>query len=151
MTARASSRSLRLVALAALASVLGGCDWIEAPPTDDALGGMGLPTWSENERYDGEPIPFAAEVIVAENGCAYVEFGRGEMVALWPPGSTLSAPAKLPDGTEVVDGAIVEGLGLVVPFGALPGGAGGYWAHVTGFCHGDVPRALLLREVSEVR
>lgn len=137
--------------VAGLAAAIGGCAWVDPVPTEEALGGMGLPTWSEEETYVGESIPFAAEVVVADNGCAYAEFGRGEMVALWPPGSTLSAPARLPDGTEVVDGAIVEGIGLLVPFGALPGGADGYWAHVTGFCHGDVPRALLLREVSAVR
>lgn len=151
MTAPGSSRLGRYLALAILAAIVVACDWTDSTPTEDALGGMGLPSWSEDEGYAGEAIPFAAEVVVARNGCAYVDFGRGEMLALWPPGSELSAPARLPDGTEVVAGAIVEGVGLVVPFGALPGGANGYWAHVTGFCGGDVPSALLLREVSAVR
>ena len=112
---------------------------------------MGLPTTIEGERYEGERVPFAAELSVAGDGCAYLDFGEGEMLAIWPRGSELSEPVRLADGTELEPGNIVLGLGTIVPFAQLPGGPNGYWAHVTGFCRGDGPRALVLDEVSEVR
>jgi hypothetical protein len=114
-------------------------------------GGMGLPVRIEGEAYDGERLPIAAEVQVGDDGCAYLDFGRGAMLAIWPAGSSLSDPVRLPDGTEVSEGDVVEGLATVVPFGALPGGADGWWAHVTGFCTGDAPRAVVMDEISEVR
>ncbi|HSK94624.1 MAG TPA: hypothetical protein VLA76_11270 [Candidatus Angelobacter sp.] len=112
---------------------------------------MGLPVKVDGERYDGERIPFAAELTVGDDGCAYLDFTRGDMIAIWPTGSELSEPVRLRDGTELADGDIVQGIGTVVAFGALPGGPDGYWAHVTGFCRGQLPQALVVDEVSEVR
>jgi hypothetical protein len=112
---------------------------------------MGLPVKIEGERYVGEPIPFAAELTVAEDGCAYLDYGRGRMLAIWPGGSRLSEPVRLADGTELAPGDIVEGLGTVVPFGALPSWPSGYWGMVAGFCAGQLPEALVVDQVSEVR
>ena len=121
-----------------------------ATPVSDQ-GGMGLPVKIDGEKYNGEPIPFSAELTVGDDGCAYLDFNRGDMLAIWPTGSELSAPVRLPDGTELVAGNIVRGLGTVVAFGALPGQPDGYWGFVTGFCAGEVPQALVVDEVSEVQ
>lgn len=112
---------------------------------------MGLPTKLPDERYLGTTTPFSAELTVAQDGCAYLDFGRGRMVAIWPAGSELSEPARLADGTELAPGDIVQGIGTVVEFEALPDWPDGYWGFVTGFCQGDVAEALVVDEVSEVR
>ena len=90
--------------------VLAACGTLVPSPTDEALGGMGLPTWRTDEVYAGERLPITAEVVVGDDGCAYVDFGRGAMVAIWPPGSTLSSPARLADGTEVRAGSAIEAV-----------------------------------------
>lgn len=131
--------------------VLAACGTLVPSPTDEALGGMGLPTWRTDEVYAGERLPITAEVVVGDDGCAYVDFGRGAMVAIWPPGSTLSSPARLADGTEVRAGSAIEAVATIVPVAALPGGPDGYWSHVTGFCTGDLPAAAVLQEISSVR
>lgn len=114
-------------------------------------GGIGLPAKIDGERYAGEAVPFAAELSVGDEGCVYLDFGEGRMLAIWPTGSDLSDPVRLPDGTEARAGDIVEGVGTLVAFGALPGGVDGYWSHVAGFCRGDVPRALVVDQVNAVR
>lgn len=127
------------------------CVALPTVPSDAGLGGMELPVTIEGERYVGQPIPFAAELSVAADGCVYLDFGDGAMLAIWPRGSEQSEPVRLADGTETQSGDIVEGLGTVVPFAQLPGGPSGYWAHVTGFCTGERPQALVIDRVNEVR
>lgn len=112
---------------------------------------MGLPQQLDGETYPGDRRPISAEVEVAGNGCAYLVVDGTALLAIWPRGSELSQPARLPDGTELSDGDRIEGTGSLVPFGALPGGPDGYWGHVTGFCAGEAPRAVVLDEVSAAR
>jgi hypothetical protein len=152
MTALANSAGRRLALLLPAIGLLVGCGLMQPEPMDvPDEGGMGLPVKNAGEEYEGEPIPFSAELTVSEEGCAYLDFNRGDMLAIWPSGSELSEPVRLADGTELAPGDIVRGLGTVVLFNALPGGPDGYWAFVTGFCAGEIPQALVVDEISEVQ
>lgn len=133
-----------------LALVLAGCSLPGAMPEPNE-GGMGLPQQFDGETYRGDRRPISAEVEVADNGCAYLVVDGTALLAIWPRGSELSQPARLPDGTELSDGDRIEGTGTLLPFGALPGGPDGYWADVTGFCAGEASRAVVLDEVSAAR
>lgn len=112
---------------------------------------MGLPRQLDGERYPGTRGQIDAEVRVADNGCANVVVDGRELLAIWPRGSELSQPVRLPDGTELADGDRFEGVGTVMEARALPGGPDGYWAMVTGFCTGDAPQVVVFDEVSGPR
>jgi hypothetical protein len=110
---------------------------------------MGLPQQLEGEVYPGVRREWSGELTNAANGCDYLVIDGVARLAIWPRGSTLSNPVRLPDGTELADGDQVRGTGSILAAKDLPGGraANGYWAHVTGFCTGDVPEVIVLDEV----
>ncbi|HVM26005.1 MAG TPA: hypothetical protein VM253_11465 [Candidatus Limnocylindrales bacterium] len=112
---------------------------------------MGLPQQLPGEQYPGRAIDVDGQVHVADDGCVYLLGGGPQRLLIWPAGSALSDPVRLPDGTELADGDPIRGSGRVVRHAALPGGRDGYWAHVTGFCDDGNDEALLLDEVSAVR
>ncbi len=112
---------------------------------------MGLPVQLPGESYPGERARLATRLVVGEEGCAYVSVDGQRLVGIWPAGSQWSGPVRLPDGNELVDGDELIGTATVVGFEELPGGPDGWWAHVTGFCAGDAPRAVVFDEVSEAR
>ena len=130
---------LLLVALAAIA----GCE--AAPPAD---GGMGLPQQLAGEHYPGARRHIDGILRVGAEGCAYLAEARETRLAIWPAGSELSAPVRLPDGTELADGAALEATGTTMAAGALPGGPDGYWAMVTGFCDAGMDEVVVLDRVS---
>lgn len=88
---------------------------------------------------------------VAGNGCAYLEIDGVERLAVWPSGSELSRPVRLPDATELEHGDLVRVIGAVVPVALLPGGADGYWGNLTAFCTGDVAEVVVIDTVIEGR
>ena len=136
--------------LLVIAAILAGCAHPISTP-GPGQGGMGLPQQLEGEHYPGIRQPVRGELLVAQNGCVHHAIDGTEMLVVWPRGSSLSDPVRLPDGTELADGTAVEGVGTIIPADRLPGDANGYWAHVTGFCTGDQPMVVVLDEVSEVR
>lgn len=123
-----------------------------ALPGAPGEGGMGLPHQLDGESYPGARGPIDAEVEVADNGCVYLDVDGKELLAIWPRGSELSEPVRLPDETEIADGDRIEGTGTLMDAAALAGGPDGYWAMVTGFCAGDGSRdVVVLDEVSASR
>ena len=121
-----------------------GCASLGTPGA--AQGGMGLPQQLDGEVYPGRRVELVGEVAVASNGCVYLVADGVARLAIWPRGSSLSDPVRLPDGTELGEGDLVTGSGAVMETRSLPGDANGYWAHVTGFCGGDVPEVAVLDE-----
>ncbi len=112
---------------------------------------MGLPQQLPGETYPGARRPVEGAVRVGPEGCAYLVQGRDTRLAIWPAGSELSGPVRLPDGTELSDGARVEGTGATMAADALPGGPDGYWAMVTGFCDAGLGEVVVLDRVSAGR
>ena len=112
---------------------------------------MGLPQQLPGETYGGARADLAGTLGVAENGCVYLETEGVERLLIFPPGSALSEPARLSDGTELHEGDALGGRGVVVPTETLPGGRDGYWASVSGYCAGDVPEAAVFDEISAGR
>lgn len=119
-------------------------------PTD-AQGGMGLPQQLPGESYRGRAAEVTGEVMVGDDGCAYLADGESVRLVIWPAGSELSTPVRLPDGTELRDGDGVGGSARVVRVDALPGGPDGYWAHVTGFCDAGADEVVVFDAVSATR
>ena len=74
---------------------------------------------------------------MAANGCANLEIDGVSRMAVWPAGSELSRPVRLPDGTELEHGDELRLTGTILRAVDLPGGADGYWGSVTGFCETD--------------
>jgi hypothetical protein len=112
---------------------------------------MGLPQQLPGETYPGQRVEVSGELRVARNGCVYLVADEAERLVIWPAGSALADPVRLPDGAELADGDTLRGLGTVIETTALPGGPDGYWAQVTGFCSGDVPEAVVFDEVAADR
>jgi hypothetical protein len=140
--------------MAAVALALPGCGAIApfASPTPvPDEGGMGLPQQLPGESYGGPRRDLAGTLTVAGNGCVYLDDAGTERLVIFPSGSALSNPARLPDGTELRDGDAVRGSGTVLGTEMLPGGPNGYWANVTGYCAGDVPEAVVFDEISADR
>jgi hypothetical protein len=111
---------------------------------------MGLPQKLDGEVYQGLRQELEGEVTMAARGCTYVVVDGVARLAIWPRGTaTHWDPVRLADGTELRDGDQVRGTGSILAAKDLPGGrdANGYWAHVTGFCTGDVPEVIVLDEV----
>ena len=113
----------------------------------DGQGGMGLPQQLAGETYPGPREQLSGELRVGSEGCAYIVIDEVSRLVIWPSGSTLANPVRLPDGSDLSDGQGLRGTGGVIATEALPGGPDGYWAHVTGFCTGDVPEAVVFDEV----
>ena len=121
-----------------------------ASPGDDpgeAEGGFGLPQQLAGETYPGTRRELTGELRVAADGCAYLEIDGVGRLAVWPAGSELSRPVRLPDATELEHGDTVRVTGAVVPTALLPGGADGYWGNLTAFCAGDVPEVVVVDAV----
>lgn len=111
---------------------------------------MGLPQQLPGEHYPGRPAELTGTLHVADDGCVYLLDAAMRLV-IWPSGSALSTPVRLPGGTELSDGDRLRGSGKLVPVGSLPGGADGYWAHVTGFCDDGADEIAVFDEVSADR
>ena len=112
---------------------------------------MGLPQQLPGETYPGDEALFEGALRVADDGCAYLTGPSGARLIIWPAGSALSQPARLPDGTELRDGDRLRARGRVVPVADLPGGRDGYWAHVTGFCDAGAGEVAVFDSVSADR
>lgn len=108
---------------------------------------MGLPTQLAGETYPGPRRELTGSIEVAENGCVYFSDGGVQRLAVFPRGSELSSPVRLPDGSELADGEAVRAIGSLVAADAMPGGPDGYWAMVTGYCSGSAAEVAVLDEV----
>lgn len=82
---------------------------------------MGLPRKLDGEQYAGPRQPIRSHMTVASNGCVQLAVDGAELLAIWPRGSCLSSPVRLPDGTELSDGSAVKGVSTVMAAAALPG------------------------------
>lgn len=112
---------------------------------------MGLPQQLAGETYAGARRDLTGTLTVAENGCVYLDTDGVQRLLIFPAGSALSDPARLPDGAELHAGEALVGRGAVIRTETLPGGPDGYWGSVTGFCTGDVPEAVVFDELSADR
>jgi hypothetical protein len=112
---------------------------------------MGLPQQLDGETYPGERRELVADLQLSPEGCAYAVTDGVARLAIWPAGSALSNPVRLPDGAELADGDPLRAIGTVLPFTELAGIPDGYWGMVTGFCAGDVAEALVFDRVSADR
>ena len=121
------------------------------PESTEGQGGMGLPQQLPGETYAGPRAEITGDLFVADDGCAYVTDGDALRLVIWPAGSRLSNPARLPDGTELRDGDAISGRARIVRIEALPGGRDGYWAHVTGFCDDGEDEVVVFDDVSADR
>ena len=86
---------------------------------------------------------------MAGSGCANLEIDGVSRLAVWPAGSVLSRPVRLPDETELEHGDVLRVTGAVLGAAALPGGADGYWGSLTAFC--DADEVVVIDSVSGVR
>ena len=139
----ASSR----LAVAALLIVVSGCGVLQ--PAGEAEGGPGLPQQRPTEEYPGTRRELTGELRVAADGCAFLEVDGVPLLAIWPAGSELSRPVRLPDGTELEHGDELRVTAAVLATGALPGGPDGYWGSVTMFC--DTDEVIVIDAVTEHR
>ena len=112
---------------------------------------MGLPQQLAGETYPGVRRPVDGVVRVGSEGCAYLVEGRETRLAIWPTGSELAEPVRLPEGTELTDGVTIDGTGTTMAADALPGGPDGYWAMVTAFCDAGLDEVVVLDRVSAGR
>jgi len=140
-----ASRSL--VSAALLAAFLAGCGSLLPASDADNEGGFGLPQQFAGETYPGTRRELIGELRVAGDGCAYLEIDGVERLAVWPAGSELSRPVRLPDATELEHGDELRVTGAIMPTAMLPGGADGYWGNLTAFCAGDVPEVVVIDAV----
>jgi hypothetical protein len=144
-TALASSR----LAVAALVLLLAGCGLLPPASEGEAEGGFGLPQQLPAEDYPGTRRELTGELRVAANGCANVEIDGVSRLAVWPAGSVLSRPVRLPDGTELEHADLLRVTGAILASAALPGGADGYWGSLTAFC--EAAEVVVIDSVSGVR
>ena len=109
-----------------------------------------MPQQRPDEVYLGARRDLTGELRVAANGCAMLEIDGVSRMAVWPAGSELSRPVRLPDETELEHGDVLRVTGAFVDATALPGGAdGGYWGSLTAFCGAD--EVVVIDSVSGVR
>jgi hypothetical protein len=131
-----------------LAALLAGCGSLLPASEGEGEGGFGLPRQLAGEPYPGTRRELTGELRVAGDGCAYLEIDGVERLAVWPAGSELSRPVRLPDATELEHGDLLRVTGAIVPAALLPGGADGYWANVSTFCAGDVAEVVVIDAVT---
>jgi len=132
-------------------TLLVGCSTFAVPTEEPNEGGFGLPQQLAGETYPGTRRELTGELRVAGDGCAYLEIDGVERLAVWPAGSELSRPVRLPDATELEHGDELRVTGAVAPTALLPGGADGYWGNLTAFCAGDVAEVVVIDAVIESR
>jgi hypothetical protein len=137
--------------VALLTALLAGCAALPLASDDENEGGFGLPQQRANETYPGARRELTGELRVAGDGCAYLEIDGVERLAVWPAGSEVSRPVRLPDATELEHGDVLRVRGAMVPTALLPGGADGYWGNLTAFCAGDVAEVVVVDVVIEGR
>jgi hypothetical protein len=130
--------------------MLVACGSLVPTPSDPAVGGMGLPQQLDGEAYPGPMATMNGSVFVGEDGCVYLLADAPRLV-IWPAGSELSSPVRLPDGTELRDGQEITVEARLVPADDLPGGPDGYWGHVTGFCQASGADVVVADRVSAGR
>jgi len=116
-------------------------------PGEEALGGPGLPQQLPGETYPGARQELAAAIELARNGCVNLVTDDGSRMVIWPAGSELADPVRLPDGTRLTDGDRIRGTGAIVPVNALAGGPDGYWDSIIGFCDPDARDVVVFDEV----
>ena len=140
------AKSLVLTVLLALTA----CAQLGSADAEDNLGGMGVPQQFDGEEYPGPRQDLAVRVRLADNGCflgTTVDEPEQRLV-VWPRGTAQGEHGdelRRPDGSEVRDGAELEGPGLLLPADQLPGMTqDGYWAHAVGFCTPDAATVLVL-------
>lgn len=114
---------------------------------DEALGGPGLPQQLPGETYPGARQELTGEIELASNGCVNLMTEGGPKMVIWPAGSELGDPVRLPDGAPLAHGDRIRGTGASVQVDALAGGADGYWASVIGFCDPDASEVVVFDEV----
>jgi hypothetical protein len=114
---------------------------------DEALGGPGLPQQIRGETYPGLRQELTGAIQLATNGCVNLLTEDGPKMVIWPAGSQLGDPVRLPDGAPLADGDGIRGTGAIVQVNALAGGADGYWASVIGFCDREAREVVVFDEV----
>ena len=107
------------------------------------VGGDNFPAGIEGVDYHNTAEPVTGRLVLAANGCWRIDLGEGPRLVIFPPGTTQhpvdGSIVFLADGTEVMDGSEVEGLGGIVSSDQLPGPPVGFWASYVTFCGtGDV-------------
>ena len=109
-------------------------------------GGMGLPQQIEGERYPGERREVQGRVMLSEEGCVNVRVDATAYFVIWPAGSDLADAVRLPDGSILAVGDMVQGTGAFTPTEPLLADANGYWAHAIGYCAPDADQVLVFDE-----
>lgn len=132
--------------------LLAGCTVVQPVPvqTDQGRGGIGIPQQLEGEAYPGRIVALRGMVWIGDDGCVYLLEDQPRLI-VWPAGSELSNPVRLPDGTELHDGDEVTLDGRLALSGDLPGGSDGYWAHVTGFCDAGSDQVVVVSRITRGR
>ena len=118
---------------------------------EEALGGPGLPQQIQGETYPGPRQELTGAIELASNGCVNLVTDAGPRMVIWPAGSELAGPVRLPDGTPLADGDRIRGTGAKVRVDALAGGADGYWGSVIGFCDPDAREVIVFDDVHQDR
>ena len=131
--------------------MLAACSTLPIQTDAPNEGGFGLPQQLAGEVYPGTRRELTGELRVAGDGCAYLELDGVERLAVWPAGSELSRPVRLPDATELEHGDELRVTGAILPVGLLPGGPDGYWGNLTTFCAGDRAEVVVIDAVIEGR
>lgn len=160
-----TARIVSLLLTAALASACGGEDASTADTpaspassqsvpsspsgTVDNTGGGPIPQQFDGETYTGRRRPLEVRVALADNGCflGALDARPGTTYLLvWPTGSESAGDrVVLPDDTEVADGDVLAGTGLLFPAAELAGmGESSFWDGIVGFCDQGAERVLVL-------
>ncbi len=114
-------------------------------PPDASLGGFGSPAQNEGEfTIDTPPRPVRGELLLADGGCWYVDFGEVNHLVVFPAGFEIPfsddpSIVVASDDTAFASGDTIDGEAHEVRTEDVPGGDAGRWGNYVSFCNPSQP------------
>jgi hypothetical protein len=118
----------------------------------DNTGGGPVPHQLDGETYPGTRQSIDSVVVLAPNGCRFLEVDTERLLVVWPRGTTQDREdatlLRLADGTSVAPGNSIRATAAVVPVSRLVGVPDGYWGSQLTFCAPKATNVLVVDELS---
>lgn len=117
------------------------------------IGGDVEPVQRASEVYPHDRGDVRGTLVQQSSGCWTVDTGAGALVAILPVGTVVDHAAgavTTADGSALLSGSTIEGVGGITAVNELPGAPDGFWSNYLAFCDPVALQVLVVDEFTPI-